>query len=99
MEPISSIGIKSILQDIKPESGPSQTAGSSFANIFENAIKNVKDTEDIARHDELLVATGEVDDLHTVMINATKAELALSMLVQVRNKALDAYNEVMNMTV
>jgi len=98
MTTISAAGIKPVMENIKPALGSAQTSGASFAEIFENAIDNVKEAEAIAQRDELLVATGQVDDLHTVIINATKAELALSMLVQVRNKALDAYNEVMNMT-
>jgi flagellar hook-basal body complex protein FliE len=61
-------------------------------------VENVNHAEATLKQDEMLVATGQSDDLHTVMIDAAKAELALSMLVQVRNKALDAYNEVMKMT-
>lgn len=73
-----------------------QTSGSSFTDILKNAMNNLEQTEAIAKNDISLVATGQVDDLHTVMIDAAKAELALSMFVQVRNKALEAYNEIMN---
>jgi flagellar hook-basal body complex protein FliE len=70
----------------------------SFEQIFSKAIENVNKTDTAAQQDIINVAAGEVDDLHTVTINATKAELAVEMLVQVRNKALDAYNEIMRIS-
>jgi len=85
------------LQPILSQSpAASQTLESSFTDILKNAMENMEQTEAIAKNDIELVATGQVDDLHTVMIDAAKAELALTMFVQVRNKALEAYNEIMN---
>jgi flagellar hook-basal body complex protein FliE len=46
---------------------------------------------------ELLLSVGSLDDLHTLTIQTAKADLALETLVQLRNKALDAYNEIMKM--
>ncbi len=45
-----------------------------------------------------MIATGQSDDLHTLMIDTAKADLALSTLVQVRNRALESYNEIMRMS-
>jgi flagellar hook-basal body complex protein FliE len=89
---------QSIVEQIKPAIGKPQTRSASFSDVFEKAIENVAETEAVAKHNQVLLATGQADDLHTIMIDASKAELALSMFVQIRNKALDAYNELMKMT-
>jgi len=41
------------------------------------------------------LATGKTDDMHTIMINAAKADMALQTMVQLRNKIVEAYTEVM----
>ena len=89
--------IQSLVEKVTSRVAPEKEAEVSFTNIFSNAIANVKQTEATVKNDAVMAAAGLTDDLHTVIINAEKAELALSMLVQVRNKALDAYNEIMRM--
>lgn len=69
-----------------------------FKDYFEEAIKNVKETEAQARLDAINAVAGNMDDLHTLAINVAKAELALSLFVGLRNKALEAYNEIMRIT-
>lgn len=90
--------INSFIEHIKPVVATKNDSDASFTKVFESAVDNVNKAESTLKQDEIMVATGQADDLHTVMIDAAKAELALSMLVQVRNKALDAYNEIMRMT-
>jgi flagellar hook-basal body complex protein FliE len=70
---------------------------SSFSDIFKNLLDNVNKTDETAKRDQFLLATGQADDLHTVAINMAKADVALQVFVQVRNKALDAYNDIMKM--
>jgi flagellar hook-basal body complex protein FliE len=45
------------------------------------------------------VATGQLTNIHDYMIAANQAELATQLTVAVRNKAVDAFNQVMNMSV
>lgn len=45
------------------------------------------------------LALGETDNLHQVMISLEKAKLSFELMVQVRNKLLDAYQDIMRMTV
>lgn len=68
-----------------------------FKNIFEDAVKNVVQTEQNVNSDTALLATGQSDDLHNLQIDITKAQLSLQMMVQLRNRAMDAYSEVMRM--
>lgn len=98
--PIS--GLSSIT-DITNAETKNSTAGnngieSSFSDILHGLIDNVNETDQVANEDIYKIATGNADDLHTITINSEKAELALMTLVQVRNKVLDSYNEIMKIT-
>lgn len=68
---------------------------SNFGNIFKNLYQDAKVAENDLTQKQYLLATGQIDDAHQVPIAAAKAELATSILVQVRNKAVESYNELM----
>lgn len=73
--------------------------GKSFAATLNDAIKSVNElqkTSDKAAQD---LATGRTDNVAEVMLAAEKADVALKVMVQVRNKIIDAYNEIMKMQV
>lgn len=72
--------------------------GGMFRKIFENAVNDVEETEKNLVQQQYLLATGQVDDPHTVQIAASEAQLSTNMLVQLRNKTLDAYNELMRIS-
>lgn len=69
----------------------------SFKSIFDNALDNYVEAEKKVDEDIYKLSVGESDDLHNLMINTQKAELSLDLVLQLRNKALDAYNEIMRM--
>lgn len=73
-------------------------AASLFANVFGQAIQNVRDT-DAQRVDlEYQLSTGQIDNPALVTTAATKASVAAELLLQMRNKAVDAYNELMRIS-
>ena len=76
----------------------SVSAGGMFQDIFQNAIQDVRNTESNLQSQQYLLSTGQINDPHTVQIAASEAQLATNMLVQLRNKALDAYNELMRIS-
>jgi flagellar hook-basal body complex protein FliE len=45
------------------------------------------------------LATGDVDNLHQVMVSLEEAKLSFQLLVQVRNKLLEAYQDIMRMSI
>lgn len=69
----------------------------SFQSIFNDAIENVKETNDALQYEAYRLATGQTDNLHDITIASTKASLSVELFVQLRNKALDSYKELMNM--
>ncbi|MCG8539824.1 MAG: flagellar hook-basal body complex protein FliE [Clostridia bacterium] len=46
-----------------------------------------------------MLAVGEIDNIHDVMISSQKAEIALQFAISVKNKVMDAYKEIMRMQV
>lgn len=75
-----------------------QTVNSgSFLDVFKGVLDNAIQATAQKDQDAISVMLGEIDDLHTVQANIEKAVIAVDLLVSVRDKALDAYNEVMRM--
>ena len=74
-------------------------ADSAFGQIFHSQIQNVVDTDAEFTHAQYLLATGQLDNPAQLSIAAYKNQIAVDLLVQMRNKALDAYNELKNMNV
>jgi flagellar hook-basal body complex protein FliE len=86
-------------QSIKPESKVEQTPTTGFKTLFENSLNQVNATQ---KKSEILtnqLITGEVKDIHQVMIAAQKASVSLQLTVQVRNKVIESYQEIMRMQV
>ena len=69
-----------------------------FKEVFSEELQNVKDTQKNLEDKQYLLATGQIDDAHTVPIAAAEAQLSVDLLVQLRNKAVEAYNELMRIS-
>ena len=73
------------------------TSGSEqgvFGQIFASAIDNVRRTDAEKTEAEYLLSTGQLDNPAALTIASTKNQIAVELLVQMRNKALDAYSEI-----
>lgn len=83
------------------QSGDSKISSSHlpFADVFKDAVQNVRATQAQADQDAYDLAMGKTDDLHTVMINSEKAATAIELTVQITSKAISAYNEIMRLQV
>jgi len=73
--------------------------GGSFADILTESLSTVTKTDKIDKLSSLELLSGETDDLSGLLIDMQKAELSLQLALQIRNKIIDAYNEVMRMSV
>ena len=78
----------------KGASIPSNSTGASFANELKNAIGDVNTSQIQGEKAMSDIATGQVKDLHQAAIAIDKAELSMKMMLEVRNKALNAYKEI-----
>jgi flagellar hook-basal body complex protein FliE len=73
--------------------------GMSFSDYLNKAIESVNNQQKEADRLTEALASGQAPDLHTVMIAAEKATISFQLMVQVRNKAMEAYQEIMRMQV
>ncbi len=93
--------LESILTDFESIKTDNNTAESKtgFTDLFNEAVRNIKETEAEVDDANKALLTGETDNIHTAMIAAEKAEIAVNLAVQIRNKVISAYNEVMGMQI
>ena len=75
-----------------------QEGSGIFKSIFENAVNDVTNTQKTLEQQQYLLSTGQIDDVHSVSIAASEAQLSVDMLVQLRNKAMESYNELMRIS-
>ncbi len=68
-----------------------------FADLLQNTIAQANQLEKQAQALDARLALGEPVELHDVVLAAEKARMSLDLVVQVRNKAIEAYQEIMRM--
>ena len=71
----------------------------SFGQTLTKALDSLQGTQAKADHLAVQAATGDLTNVHDYMIASTEASLATQLTVAVRNKAVDAFNQIMNMGV
>jgi len=75
------------------------SGGPGFSDLLKNAVESVNAMQHEAGRLEDAVANGENMNIHQAVIAGEKAGLSFQLLMQVRNKMIDAYQEVMRMQV
>jgi flagellar hook-basal body complex protein FliE len=80
---------------------PSKPAGAdrAFQVALESAIDHVEKSNDTAAASIRQVLNGETDELHNAVLATQQAELQFDLFLQVRNKVVSAYQEIMKMQV
>ena len=71
--------------------------GSSFKDIFSSAIGEVENSRSSASQSVEQFLSGDGGDLHSTILATQRAELEFQMFMQVRNKVVSAYQEIMKM--
>jgi flagellar hook-basal body complex protein FliE len=92
--PISGVALP---DPIRP-AGQSQ-GGGTFQDAFTSAIQSVEAFSQDASASAQRFLSGEGEELHTTIMATQKAELAFDMFLQVRNKVVSAYQEIMRMQI
>jgi len=71
--------------------------GADFASSVGNGLEQLEQLDRTASGKAVQAATGDLTDVHDYVIAATQAQLATELTTTVRNKALDAFNDIMRM--
>ena len=80
--------------------GAAGSAGSqSFGQMMSKALESLQGTQTKADNLAVQAATGDLTNVHDYMIASTEASLATELTVAVRNKAVEAFNQIINMGV
>ena len=88
------------LEDLRTQRNqrPQESEGAAlFKDIFDNVVNNVKVTQADVENKQYLLATGQLEDAHSLPIAESKAAISLNMMITLRNKALSAYSELIKM--
>lgn len=81
-------------KETKAQGTPSPEGESVFGAVFRSAIESVKETDAEYKESQYLLATGQLDNPAAVMIAGSKSVAAVNLLIQLRNRAMDAYSEL-----
>ena len=90
--PIS--GAVPLPQAIRPAG---EAGGSAFQEAFAGAIQQVESLGQQASASVERFLSGESEELHNAVLSTTRAELSFDMFLQMRNKVVNAYQEIMKM--
>lgn len=95
MQDLSSIKSLSTADLFKAKgTGATQGSSTDFAQELKNALGNVNEMQVEGERAMSDIATGSVKDLHQAAIAIDKAEISMKLMLEVRNKALNAYKEI-----
>ena len=75
------------------------TSGAAFQSVLTNAISKVESFQNNAADSVNKFLSGEGEELHKVALATQQADLSMQLFMQVRNKVVTAYNQVMQMQV
>jgi flagellar hook-basal body complex protein FliE len=71
--------------------------GSGFASSLTGAVDGLQQLQSTSNTLAVKAVTGNLDDIHTATLAATRAQVTLEVVAAVRNKGIDAFNEIMRM--
>lgn len=70
-----------------------------FKDFLNNAVHSVSDMEKKSDEMNVKFISGEVDNIHEVMIATQKADIAIQAFTEVKSKMMDAYKEIMRIQI
>ena len=96
IQPIDPLATGSEFQvgSVDPSATGGTSAAGSFGSMLTDQISSLNDLQNTAAAQSQALATGQAQDVSQVVADVEKAALAMQLAVQVRNKAVDAYNEL-----
>ena len=92
MQDIQALSNVSTSDFLKGKSNASE--GSGFADVLKQSLNEVNETQKTADKAMSDLATGSVKDLHQAALAIDKAEINMKLMLEIRNKALNAYKEI-----
>jgi len=78
---------------------PTNKSGTPFAQVITELVQDTNDQQLLADQSVRDLITGKADSVHGVVLSVAKADLAFRMVLEIRNRLVDSYQEIMRMQV
>jgi flagellar hook-basal body complex protein FliE len=91
------LSIPPIAPAVAPSAAPG--SGAAFSSVFTEAVAKVESFQQNAQTSVNRFLSGEGEELHQVALSTQQADLSFQLFMQVRNKVVSAYQEVMRMQI
>lgn len=85
--------------DISQSSESGKSNGFSFGQYLKDALDSVNETQVKADGEANKLITGETTDVHEALLSAEEARIQMELVMQIRNKLVDSYQEISRMQV
>ena len=100
IEALQSLGMQDEVAPLAtPQAPAAGPPGPSFVDRVGEGLRQVNEQLLTSQSDLQKLAVGDVDNLHEVMIRLEQSRISLQLMLQVRNRVLEAYQDVMRMQV
>jgi flagellar hook-basal body complex protein FliE len=76
---------------------PTSASSGGFATALTGAVDNLQQLQSTSKELAVSAVTGNLDDIHAATIASSRAQITLELVAAVRNKGVDAFNEIMRM--
>jgi flagellar hook-basal body complex protein FliE len=77
--------------------GPNKADAPNFGNMLTGFLKDVNHMQNYADQSIQKMVAGEIKDVHQVMLAVGEAKVAFNLMLEIRNKTMEAYNELIRM--
>ena len=85
------------MQGMQGVQGSQGTGGSAFGSALVGAVDNLQQLQATSNTLAVKAVTGNLTDIHSATLASTRAQVTLELVAAVRNKGVDAFNEIMRM--
>ena len=101
---IAPLSLSNLTMPVTPEAGgPAADAtgsgGASFSNVLTRLLAGEAQSHENANAAVRDMALGKTDSLHNVMLQMAQADLSFHLILEIRNRLTDAYQEIMKMQI
>ncbi|WP_375387792.1 flagellar hook-basal body complex protein FliE [uncultured Amnibacterium sp.] len=90
-------GISGVGGTTSTQLGTDGTSGASFGAVLGGVVQGLTDQQNTANSLAVKAVTGDLTDIHQATLAATRAQVTMELVSAVRNKGVDAFNEIMRM--
>ena len=92
-------GVSSLEEMKKLDKTPQKQVNKSFQNILTDAVKEADQAVKDTREMDVKLAAGQIDNLHTALIQAEQFAAAIEFTTQLTSEAVSAYTQIMGMQI